>query len=136
MKLLLALPLLAASLLAQGSLKWEHSLAAGLRRAKAENKAVFLDIWAEWCPPCQHLRQNVFPTPEAEKALARFVPVSLMLQTKDRKSIAEAVKEADPFKVEAFPTLLILDANGRERGRHLGAFPAAKEFAAWLAGQK
>jgi thioredoxin 1 len=132
MKKALALLFAVAPLLAQGPIAWEHSLAAGLKRAKAENKPVFLDIWAEWCPPCQHLRKNVFPTPTAERALEGYVPVSLMVEKANRETINAAIKEAERFKVEAFPTLVILDSNGKELRRKVGAFPTAVEFANWL----
>ena len=38
----------------------------------------------------------------------------------------------DQFKLNAFPTLVILDSNGRERQRQVGAFRSGSEFAAWL----
>jgi len=66
------------SLLAQSSLKWEYDLAAAQNRAKQEGKPVFVDVWAEWCPPCQHLRNVVFPFLEAQQELTGYVPVSLM----------------------------------------------------------
>jgi thiol:disulfide interchange protein len=47
-------------------LKWEQSLAAAQARAKAEKKLILLGPWAEWCGPCQALRQNVFPSAKAQ----------------------------------------------------------------------
>jgi len=39
---------------------------------------------------------------------------------------------ADEFKLNAFPTMVILDANGKEVRRQVGAFRSGAEFAAWL----
>jgi thiol:disulfide interchange protein len=122
-------------MLAQVTPKWEHSLDAALKRAKAEKKQVFVDVWAEWCPPCQHLKNNVFPTPEAGAALAKMVPASLMVETKDRKDVPDAAAAAKRFHVEGFPTLIILDANGGEVRRHVGGFRTAAELAKWLGGK-
>lgn len=132
MKTLAALFLAAIPMLAQNAVAWEHDLAVAQKRAKAEKKLLFVDIWAEWCGPCQHLKKNVFPTPEAQKALRTFVPVSLMTQAKDGTRDAANMKLAERFKVDAYPTLLILDADGKEIRREVGAFRTGAEFAVWL----
>lgn len=132
MKALAILFTVAAPLLAQSSLAWEHELAAAQKRAKSEKKLLFVDVWAEWCGPCQYLKSKVFPTPEAQKALGKFIPVSLMTQSKDGKSDPVNMKVAERFGVEAYPTLLILDAEGKEVRRQVGAFRSGAEFAAWL----
>jgi thiol:disulfide interchange protein len=131
----LAFLLAAAPLLAQVTPKWEHNLDAALKRAKAEKKQVFVDVWAEWCPPCQHLKNNVFPSPEAGAALSKVVPASLMVQTKDGKNQPEAAAAAKRFNVEGFPTLVVLDANGKEVRRHVGAFRTGTDLANWLDGK-
>ncbi|MCE1228847.1 MAG: thioredoxin family protein [Firmicutes bacterium] len=131
MKLLAACLIAAAPLMAQ-NVTWEHDLAAALKRAKAEKKLVFVDIWAEWCPPCQHLKTKVFPTAEAQKALAAYVPVALMTETKDRNVQPAAMAAAEKYRVEAYPTLLILDSDGKEVRRQTGAFRTGADLAAWL----
>jgi len=132
MKALALLFVLAAPLLAQPSLTWEHDLASAQKRARAEKKLLFVDVWAEWCGPCQFLKNKVFPTPEAQRALGKYVAVSLMTQSKYGKSDSENMKVAERFQVEAYPTMLILDAEGKEVRRQVGAFRSGAEFAAWL----
>lgn len=132
MKAVALLFTLAAPLLAQSPVTWEHDLAVAQKRAKAEKKLIFLDIWAEWCGPCQYLKNKVFPTPEAQKALSKYVPVSLMTQAKNGTPNPANMKMAERFGVEAYPTLLILDADGKEIRRQVGAFRGGPDFAAWL----
>lgn len=132
MKKIAAILAITMPMLAQGTPIWEHDLATAQKRAKKEGKPVFVDIWAEWCPPCQHLRNVVFPSVDAQKALADYVPVSLMTETRDRRSIVENAKVAERYKVDGYPTMLILDAQGRELKRQVGAFRTGADLRAWL----
>lgn len=127
MLLLAALPALA-----QAPVVWERDLAVALNRARAEKKVVFLDLWAEWCPPCRHLKENVFPKPAAAAALAKVVPLAVLVEKKDRTPIPEGVALARRFGLRAYPTLILLDADGKELRRYEGAFRTPEEFAAWL----
>lgn len=124
--------LLTAPLAAQFTVQWEHEYAKAVARAKAEKKLIFMDLWAEWCGPCRMLQRDVFPSSEAQVALSRYVPLSEVVQKKDRTPVPEGTSLADKFKLEAFPTLIILDADGKEVKRETGAFRTGAELAAWL----
>ena len=130
--LLLATATLTTPLAAQGPVKWEHDLQSAMKRAKAEKKLIFMDLWTEWCPPCQFLQKNVFPSPEGQAALQRMVPFSALVEKKDRTPVPQGMKLAQQFGLEAFPTMVILDANGKEIRRQVGAFHTGADFATWL----
>ncbi len=132
MKAIAALLLVTAPLLAQSPVKWEESYAAAVKRAQAEKKPILMDLWAEWCPPCQYLKTKVFPTPEAQAALSKVVPLSVLVEYKDRKPLEEGKRLAKQFNLEAYPTLVILDSNGKEIKRQVGAFPTGADLAQWL----
>jgi thiol:disulfide interchange protein len=132
MNILATLLLVAAPLMAQAPVKWEENYANAVKRAQTEKKPILLDLWAEWCPPCQYLKTKVFPTPEAQAALAKVVPLSVMVEYKDRKQIPEGVRMAKQFNLEAYPTLIMLDSNGKEVRRQVGAFPTGADLAKWM----
>lgn len=124
MKILAALLMIAAPLAAQMSANWEHEFAKAQKRAHAEKKAIFMDLWAEWCGPCQKLKRDVFPNPTAVSALSKVVPLSMLVQKNDGTDLAEGRSLAEKFRLEGFPTLLILDETGKEVRRHVGYLDA------------
>jgi thioredoxin-related protein len=56
-----------------------------------------------------------------------------LVQKRDRTPLPEGTQLADTFRIDGFPTMVILDANGKELRRQVGAFRTGAEFAAWLA---
>lgn len=109
---------------AQG-VAWHEDLDGALKEAKASHRQVFLDIWAEWCPPCQRMRQQVFPAPQAQAALKRVVPASILVEKKDRTPLPAGIAVDQKYGTQAYPTLVILDEDGKVVRRHTGALDAA-----------
>lgn len=122
MKAALIALFLALPVSAQG-VKWEQSLEAAKKRARAEKKTIFLDLWAEWCGPCQMLKRNVFPTAQAQAALKKVVPLAVMVETVDGTRMPEGVELAQQLQLRGYPSLFILDAQGRLLRSHTGYLP-------------
>lgn len=133
MKRLAVLLLLAAPLMAQHSVKWETRLADAQRRARAEKKLIFVDVWTEWCIWCVRLQKNVFPTPEGQAALAGVVPLSLKTQLMDGTPTENKSME-QRFKVQGFPALFVIDADGRVLREH-GGYLEPQAFRAFVEGR-
>lgn len=123
--LLIAAALLSAlPALGQGVV-WHEDLDSALKEAKTAHRKVFVDIWAEWCPPCQRMRKDVFPAPMAQAALRKVVAASVMVEKRDRTPIPGGVAVDQRYGSGAYPTLLVLDEDGKVLRKHTGALDAA-----------
>jgi thioredoxin 1 len=72
------------------------------------------DFWATWCPPCKQLK----PTIEAlEKEYEGKIEIK-SIDVDQNKDLAQK------FNVQAIPTLVFLDAKGKELSRIVGLVPS------------
>ncbi len=94
--------------------------------AKAENKMVFIDFFTEWCGPCKMMAKQVFPDKAVGDYMnARFVSLKLDAE-KEGKSLAEQ------YGVNAYPTCVIVGADGKVLMNKAGATLDPKSFIAEL----
>jgi thiol:disulfide interchange protein len=96
---------------------WEKDLAAALKRAGSENKVVMVDFYTDWCKWCDVMDQKTFSDAAVLAELRRVIPVKLDAEREGRDA-------ARRYRVQGFPTILFLDAEGREVGRIPGFVPA------------
>ena len=107
--------LLASATFAQ--VKWEEgTLNQALKKAKESGKElVFLDCYATWCGPCQYMAKSVFTTKEARDYFnKKFVNIKIDMEK------GEGINLARQFKIQGYPTFIILNSNGKELGRIVG----------------
>lgn len=97
---------------------WQSDYDAALKQAAAENKYVLVDFsGSDWCGWCIKLDKEVFSQPEfIEYAKANLICV--LLDFPRGKELPKAQKEAnealsEKFQVQGFPTVLILNPQGR-----------------------
>lgn len=84
-------------------------------KAKAENKIIFMDAYTSWCGPCKMMKQGTFPDPLVGKVFNdKFVSVAYDME------VGEGIDLAEKFQVQAYPTLLFLDADGNVISNELG----------------
>jgi thioredoxin-related protein len=120
-KLLFSLSLLMAIHLGAAELNWLTSVPEAQKKAKAENKMVLLDFTgSDWCGWCIKLKKEIFDTKEfAEYAKDNLVLVEIDFP--QRKQQSDDLKKANAalqkqYKVRGFPTLIILDSEGKQLG--------------------
>ena len=74
-----------------------------IAQANAEDKILFVDIYAVWCGPCRQLNENVFPDPVLGKYFNKhFVSIKVDGETEFGRQLMSQVGS------NAFPTLLFI----------------------------
>lgn len=98
---------------------WTDNFTAAVGKAKADKKPILaLFTGSDWCPPCQNLEKNILLQP-AFKEFAKKHLVTLFLDFPREAKLDDGVKKqndslAKKFSVEAYPTILILSADGEK----------------------
>ena len=90
-----------------------------LAKAKAQKKLVFMDVYASWCGPCKRMAAEVFTQKKVGDYFnATFVNAKFDAEVGEGRSIAAR------YGVNAYPTFLLLDSNGKLVGKMVGGSPA------------
>lgn len=98
----------------EGITWFEGGIDAAFDAAREQGRLVFLYWGAEWCPPCYDLKAHVFPRADFQQALQQFIPVYLDGDAPGAQRIAEQ------FRVQGYPSVVVLTADRRELARISG----------------
>jgi thioredoxin-related protein len=82
---------------------WIKSLATAQKKAKDNQRLIFVDLFADWCGWCHRMEQEVFPSAAFQTATDDMV--LLRLNTEDN---GEGTQLAQKFGVNTLPTFLVL----------------------------
>jgi len=99
----------------------ENAPADAFKKAKAEHKLIFVDAYAIWCGPCKQLKKTTF----RDSRVADFFNTNFINLSMDMEK-GEGVAFAEKWAVNEFPTLLILDSNGKLIARSNGLLNATQ----------
>ncbi|MBL8900209.1 MAG: thioredoxin family protein [Planctomycetes bacterium] len=97
---------------AEAPLAFEKDFAAALLRAQLEKKRLFVDFQTTWCGPCREMERWVYTAKDVVEAAAQVIPVML-----DGYEQRELVRR---YEVGGYPTLLLLDEQGKVLARATG----------------
>lgn len=124
---------------AEGKEAWLTDFAKAQSAAKEQKKAVLMDFTgSDWCPPCMQLKKTVLSSAEFSKFAAEKL-VLMEVDFPENKKQSDALKKANAelekkFKVDGYPTIIVVDATGKEIFREVGYDgSSAKEYIAKLA---
>lgn len=101
---------------------YQEALAA----SKVEGKPVFIDFYTSWCGPCKAMAKNIFPL----KSVGDYMNASFICIKLDAEK--EGVEQAKLYKIDAYPTMVIVDSEGQEIYRKVGGTNNGDEFVAEL----
>ena len=98
-------------------IKFEHlGFEEALKLAKEKKKLIFIDCYTVWCGPCKHMAATAFKDDEvADVYNDQFINLKIEMQ-KD----ADGPELSRRYAVQGYPTLLIVDHNGKVVERRLG----------------
>ena len=82
--------------------------------AERSDKAVFVDVYTEWCGPCKLMDANVYP---AAAAGAYFNPRFVNVKIDAEDEAIDGPAFAKRYDIGGYPTLLFLRPDGTEIGR-------------------
>ena len=90
---------------------WQQALA----EAKRQNKPLFVDVYANWCPPCRRMAREAFPSAKVGvKYNTRFINYRIDAE------LGAGVDLARSYAVTSYPTLLYVAPNGELMQRSVG----------------
>ncbi|MBS9766383.1 MAG: thioredoxin family protein [Flavobacteriaceae bacterium] len=98
---------------------FKGSFEEALKEAKKQNKPLFVDFYAVWCGPCKRMEKTVFTQ---EKVGDYFNEKFISLQLDAEKP--DNIPVAKQYKVEAFPTVVFMDKNGKAISVNTGGMTA------------
>jgi protein disulfide-isomerase len=121
---------------------WLTDLPKAEAQAKADNEIILMDFTgSDWCGWCIKFKKDVLDTKEFQDYAAKNV-VLVEVDFPNKKEQSADLKKAnkalqDKYDVHGFPTLVVLDKDGKEIGRQVGYAKGGPEaFIAKLEGFK
>jgi thioredoxin-related protein len=101
---------------------WSEDYAQSLTQGKAQKKLVLLDFTgSDWCVWCMKLDKEVFSTPEF-KNYAKDHLVLMEVDFPQQKSQESKIKAQNEklqakFNIEGYPTVIVLNSDGKPVGK-------------------
>ena len=115
-----------SSLSPAGSPSFLSSYDSAMASAKAAGKPAVLVFSAHWCPPCQMMKKEVYPSSEVAAVKDKFVWAYLDVDQPGTRAAAEK------FQVRGIPAIFVVSPAGKQLGQQIGGSDAAT-FARMLA---
>lgn len=103
---------------------WGSDLKKAVQSAKKQKKKTVMLFFTApgWCGPCRRLESETMPSAGFQK-LAKKAELVKMDFSERNKVTSDMRKTAQDFKIQGFPTLIVLDPSGKEKGRIVGYRP-------------
>ena len=94
---------------------WKPYTEETLKEAQNLKKPVIIDFYATWCTPCRELEEVTFHQPDVVRLAEKNFTMVKVDVTKGGNSYHEELLKK--YDVKGVPTIVFLDADGKERDR-------------------
>jgi thioredoxin-related protein len=103
-------------------IKWVSDYDDGLKKAKTENRNLFVLITAPtWCGPCQWMEANTFTDNDVINLLnSEFIPVRVLDQKDGKRN-----PDLEKFSFSGFPTIMVYNTKEEMLTTAVGAIDAS-----------
>jgi thiol:disulfide interchange protein len=106
------------------AIRWHTDWNAAFKEAKARQKPVMVDFYADWCGACHYLDESIYSAPAVIEQSRNFVCVKV--NTDQQPDIARQ------YVGQGLPTIAFLDAQGNILTRQEGAPREPELFVQWM----
>lgn len=114
---------------APSPLAFGHDYEEAAASAKAVGKPLLVDFETTWCGPCKQMDRWVYTAKKVVDTAQQQGIIAVKVDGDERKDLKQR------FKVQGFPTMILLAADGTEIGRQVG-YLGVDAMAAFLASAK
>lgn len=97
---------------------WKLDIEKAFKQAQASNKYIFIDFYTDWCSWCKKLDKETFTNEKVIKVISGYIALKV-----DGDVEVEFRKK---YKIEGYPTMLIVTHTGRIIKRIVGYRPPEK----------
>ena len=98
----------------KGSPDFEKSYRSAMSDAKKTGKPVILVFSASWCPPCQMMKNEVYPSKAIQEFHDKFVWAYLDVDDSSNE------KASEKYGVNGIPHIQFVDAEGKSIDQQVG----------------
>lgn len=109
---------IAQNVSSNAEVNWCETYSDSIRRAQNQSKPLLiLFTGTSWCPACMKLEREVLRKPEFARAVANnFVFYKAEFNDPSPEALENSPDKVliDRYKVEAFPTIVVVDASGNQ----------------------
>ena len=86
-------------------IQWEDSFENAMQQARAQNKPILIDFYADWCGPCKMMDERTYPDRQVIAQSQNWITVKV--NGEKRPDVMQA------YGLNAYPTIVFAHGNGQ-----------------------